>query len=230
MALLRRFGASGDSILAVQGNIACTYQSLGRLEDASRIEKDVYSGYLKLKGGSDEDTLLAALNYVSSLAELKRFKEAKTLLRKTMPVARRVVGENHDLTLKMRGNYGGVLLQDPCATLDDLREAVTTFEETARTARRVFGGEHPFTVEVEGNLRNARVALRAAERRRGPRKTRTTLTYRGRETKTARRGASATPRRHPGPRRRPSAPRPSAASAGSPRGDRRARRPRPGPR
>ena len=62
-------------------------------------------------------------------------QEAKTLLRKTMPVARRFLGENDVLTLRMRWNYARALYQDDGATLDDLREAVTTLEDTARTHR-----------------------------------------------------------------------------------------------
>ena len=72
-----------------------------------------------------------------------------------MPVARRVLGESHELTLKMRWAYAGALY-NPAATLDDLSEAVTTLEETERTARRVLGGAHPFTVDIENNLRCAR--------------------------------------------------------------------------
>ena len=79
-----------------------------------------------------------------------------------MPVARRVLGESHEITLKMRCNYAAVL-RDEGATLADLREAVTTLEETARTARRVLGGAHPLASSFEHELRNARAALRARE-------------------------------------------------------------------
>ena len=81
---------------------------------------------------------------------------------KTMPGARRVLGENNELTLRMRWNYGEALYQAEGATLDDLREAVTTLEEVERTARRVLGGAHPNTAGIEGDLRHARAALRAA--------------------------------------------------------------------
>ena len=108
-------------------------------------------------------TLIAANNYALSLAELQRFEEAKTLLRKTMPVARRVLSESNDTTLRMRWVYAKALYLDPAATLDDIREAVTTLEDTARTARRVLGGAHPTAEVIEGALRNARAALRASE-------------------------------------------------------------------
>ena len=101
-------------------------------------------------------TLRAAHNYAVSLRDLSRFEEAKSLLRKTIPIARRVLSENHKTTLTMRTNYVIALLADPGATLDDLGEAVTTSEDTARIARRVLGGSHPEVVIIERSLRCAR--------------------------------------------------------------------------
>ena len=78
-----------------------------------------------------------------------------------MPVARRVLGDSNDLTLKMRWSCARALYNDPGATLDDLREAATTLEEIERTARRVLGGAHPLTEAIEESLRRARAALHA---------------------------------------------------------------------
>ena len=125
------------------------------------MRRDVYSGWLKLKGEEHNDTLISALNYADSLRRQRRFKEAKSLLRKTMPVARRVLGDNAEDTLKIRWIYAQTLCLDAGATLDDLREAVTTLEDTVRIARRVLGGAHPLTLRIESNLRTARAALRA---------------------------------------------------------------------
>ena len=97
------------------------------------------------------------------LAELRRFEEAKSLMRKSIPIARRVSGGNHDFTLRMRNNYARALYLDDSATLDHLREAVTTFEDLARIARRVLGGAHPFTGCIDANLGDAREALARAE-------------------------------------------------------------------
>ena len=80
-----------------------------------------------------------------------------------MPVARRVLGENNDITLKMRCVYANTLYRDADATLDDLREAVTTLEDTERIARRVLGGAHPTTTGIERHLRLSRETLRARE-------------------------------------------------------------------
>ena len=98
-----------------------------------------------------------------SLVTLERLEEAKALINRSLPVARRVLGDSHNLTLEMRWKYAEALCRDTAATLDDVREAVTTLEETLPTARRVLGGAHPFTVEVERNLGDVRAALRARE-------------------------------------------------------------------
>ena len=106
---------------------------------------------------------LAANNYASSLANLRRFKETKLLLRRMMPVTRRVLGDDHDLMLSLRTNYALSLYRDPASTLTDLHEAKTTLEETERTARRVFGLSHPHVTNIALHLRDARRALRARE-------------------------------------------------------------------
>ena len=98
------------------------------------------------------------------LLKSERYAEVKTLVRKTMPAARRVLGKSHEYTLRMTTLYAAALRNDPAATLDDLREAVTTLEDAGRIARRVLGGAHPGAVAIGEALRVARGALRARER------------------------------------------------------------------
>ena len=105
----------------------------------------------------------AANNYAATLKNQRHFEEAKSLMRKTIPVARRVLGKNEELMLMMRKNYAKALYYDEGATLDDLREAVETVEEAERIARRIFGSVHPQVVDIEESLRDARAALRARE-------------------------------------------------------------------
>ena len=160
LVMRQRLGDSTENLLALQSNIATTYGKLGRTQDAMSMERDVYSGRLKLHGEEHPQTLRAANNYASGLFDLERFDEAKTLMRKTIPVSRQVFGDGHDLTLKMRWIYAAALSGDPSATLDDLREAVATLEETERIARRVFGGGHPLVVSIERELEKLRATLR----------------------------------------------------------------------
>ena len=51
-------------------------------------------------------------------------------------MARCVLGESHELALKMRWAYAEALCNDPSATLDDLREAVATLDDIAPHRKR----------------------------------------------------------------------------------------------
>ena len=162
-SMRRRFGASENDLLIMAGNLATSYYKLGRLEQALNQYRVAYSSTLKIHGEEHSETLRASNNYANTLASLKRFEEAKALLRKTLPVARRVLGDCNDTALTTRWIYARALYNDDGATLDDLREAVETLEDTVRIVRRVFGAAHPLTPGIEGSLQNARAALRSRE-------------------------------------------------------------------
>ena len=132
--------------------------------DSSTIAPDLLRARRR-DGGPEENerTLRAANNLAASLKDGSRFDEAKSLLRKTIPVAQRILGESDQITRTMRKCVAEALYKDDDATLDDLREAVTTLEDTDRIAQRVLGGAHPFTEGVVRSLRIARAALRARD-------------------------------------------------------------------
>ena len=173
LATLRRLDADKQNILDVQGNLAVTYATLERYELALRMKRIVYYGYLKLKGKEHKDTLISANNYADSLIQLERYKTVMSLLRETLPIARRVLEESDETMLRLRVNYARALCVVSAdavtgTSLDDLREAVTTLEESERTARRVFRGTrpeprwlgaHPFVEQVEYFLRESRGLL-----------------------------------------------------------------------
>jgi tetratricopeptide (TPR) repeat protein len=163
LATMRRLGEPEENLLVVQSNLASTYKALGRLEEALRLRRGIYSERMRLDGEESRNTLVEASNYANLLLTLQRFQEAEALMRKAMPVARRVLEESDETTLQMRWNYARALYGDGGANLDDLREAATTLAEIERTARRVFGGAHPLVVQIEGGLQKARGALRARE-------------------------------------------------------------------
>ena len=89
--------------------------------------------------------------------------DRRELYLKSIPVAQRVLGGNHELTLKIRWAYAVALCNDPSATLDDLRESLEMFEDLERTARRVLGGAHPLTMGIECNLQEVRALLNGSE-------------------------------------------------------------------
>ena len=144
-------------------NIATTYDRLGRYEEALSMWQDIYSSWLNLCGRENKNTLQAAGNWANLLVRLRRFEEANPLLRKTLRVARRVLGDNDDQVLRLRSIYAVALYQNDSATLDDLSEAVATLTDTERIARRVLGSAHPLFGMIERDLHKARAVLRARE-------------------------------------------------------------------
>ena len=143
----------------MQGNIANTYRSLGRLEEALSIRRDVYSGVLKLYGKEHRETIREANNYAVALLSLQRHAEGKPILYKAIPNARRTLGAEHDLTLNLRKIYGQCLYEDPSASRGDVAEAIEIFEDVQRRARRVFGPGHPNWEALPRDLMAAREKL-----------------------------------------------------------------------
>ena len=132
---------------------------LGLIEKSLSLRREVYAHRLKSSGEEHVDTIREAICFCYALRDSRDFINAKELMCKTLPVARRVLGNTHEYTLRTEELYALALYKADGATLDDLHEAVTTLEETERTARRVMGGAHPITTGIEVSLRNARRAL-----------------------------------------------------------------------
>ena len=67
-------------------------------------------------------TILSGCNLAISLTALELFDEAKTLNRdQLLPPARRSLGADHDLTLKLNHNLAAALANDPERTRNALR-------------------------------------------------------------------------------------------------------------
>ena len=129
----------------------------------SRLKSHSGSTCTPRRGARNAQTHRSASSGRLTIVKLERFEEAKSLLRRILPIERRVHGENDEATLKMLSIYAEALYRDDGASLDDVREAVTTLEDAARIARRVLGGAHPLTSVIESiSLQNARAALALA--------------------------------------------------------------------
>ena len=139
LSTLRRVGDPDTNMLVAQGNLAVLYQNVGRNEEALHLRRDVYYGYFRLYG-QDRRALGAATCYASSLIDLQRFKEAKSLFRKAIPVARRVLGEGDEITLRMGALYAMASRGDAVAGDGPERAAATAWtpadEEELAALRR----------------------------------------------------------------------------------------------
>ena len=80
-------------------------------------------------------------------------------MRKTMPVARRALSDEHDLTLNLRKVYAESLYLDASATRGDVAQAVAIYEDLLPRTRRVFGADHPRWRHVPKTLERMRKKL-----------------------------------------------------------------------
>jgi len=76
LPILRRVGASKNTIIGMQSNLASTYARLGQIREALQMQRDVYSGYLEFYGEEHEATITAAHNCAMSLAGLHRLERS----------------------------------------------------------------------------------------------------------------------------------------------------------
>ena len=111
-----------------------------------------WSGQRAESARRNGDTLAAAYNYANSLLILERFKEAKRLLRKVIPVARRALGAEHDITLSLREDLSRATL-DGESSAEEKREALQMLEDVAAVMRRVLGPAHPDTLHAQSDLK-----------------------------------------------------------------------------
>ena len=91
------------------------------------------------------------MNLANSLIILDLFADATALVNETLPIARRVCGDAHDLTLGHRYILPRSIVLNPDATQDNLRVAKEELEDLLPTTRRIFGNSHP-RVELVRNL------------------------------------------------------------------------------
>ena len=168
MSMLRRVGAPEQSILVSQGNIANTYKALGRREEALRMLRDVYSGYLRHRdlGPLHQSTLGMALNLSTSLVDTGNYAEARAFMRDQIALANRVLGSDHPVTLDFQWGYSRAFTLDKDVSAEQLAEVATTLEKTLEISQRVCGREHPRTCSIRGELTFAKTREQIV--RRGP--------------------------------------------------------------
>ena len=90
-----------------------------------------------------------------TLLDLRRFEEAKKVLRKVTPVSQRVLGTEDEQTLSLREDFARAILGGE-SSAEEKREALQMLEDTVAVMRRVFGPAHPETLRAQRQLEHYR--------------------------------------------------------------------------
>ena len=165
LATERRIGTPEEDLLITRTNLALCLSQLGRNVESLRMRREVFADSLRLNAPDDDDTIISAHHLSESLIHAKLFKEARTLLRKNIRVARRTRENGNELILDLRTTYVRAIYRDTDSSRSDVHEAVAISEDTVRTGRRVFGTEHPYFAGYQQDLEGAHMRLADDESR-----------------------------------------------------------------
>ncbi|PBK86816.1 TPR-like protein [Armillaria gallica] len=153
------FGKHHPNTLASMSNLAWTYEELGQLEEAERLQTET----LKLRreevlGECHPYTLTSMSNLALTYKEHGQLEEAERLQIETLKLHREVLGEHHPNTLTSMGNLAWTYKE-----LGQLGKAEMLHTETLKLHREVLGECHPYTLTSMGNLVSTYKELRRLE-------------------------------------------------------------------
>ena len=75
----------------------------------------------------------------------RRRRDGRRPSKKAGRDALRLLGTDHEVTLKVRANYATAIQHDDATTQEDLLEAMDMMMELRKTSRRLLGEDHPTT-------------------------------------------------------------------------------------
>jgi len=153
-----------DMILTAKTNIAACLTDLGRNDEAFEMKKFIYDRKKKLYGSSDMATLVSATHlYASWDTDDAYLVERQSFARKQSRVARRALGPDHEITLRLRSQYArSLLIRSSTPPRSDWLEAIEVAEDVVTTSRRVMGTSHPLTTHFQEMLERAKELVRIA--------------------------------------------------------------------
>jgi eukaryotic-like serine/threonine-protein kinase len=182
----RRLTAGPDHpfTLTTMNNLAVLYQERYQFAEAEPLLVQVLGASRRVRGAEHPDTLNATGNLAVLYSDSGRYSQAEPLLLKVLEISRRVLGPEHPRTLAVMRNLVALYNSER-----KFPEANALGEETVETSRRVLGTENPDTLlamyiqaatyREEGRFAAAEsqlVEVLAAQRREGPKHTRTANT------------------------------------------------------
>ena len=150
--------------LATRSNLALSYYHLGRIEEALRLQREVYTGWQilslssQLREAVGDCLTISVGNLTEILIAAREFEEAQSLAREKLPEIIDRHGPDDILTLEVRTWYARALFRAGDAAEDDVSEAEEVLEDVWRRSRRVLGDSHPDTERAREFLEEVRSA------------------------------------------------------------------------
>ncbi|MFG3041477.1 tetratricopeptide repeat protein [Streptomyces sp. NPDC048330] len=142
-----RYGSDHPETLAARGNLATTYQALGRDVEALDIREEILPAFERLNGAQSPSTIVARANLAASYQSAGRYDEAHRLKRQVLADRECTVGTQHLETVRARANLAQTLV-----ALGRYQEALELEEQALADRERLLGPHHPDTITSRSNL------------------------------------------------------------------------------
>ncbi len=141
-------GGDHPDILTARNNLASSYRSAGRTDEAITLTEQVLADRERILGVDHPDTLTTRGNLAISYWSAGRTDEAITLEEQVLADRERILGVDHPDTLTTRNNPA---ISYWSAGRTD--EAITLNEQVLADRERILGVDHPDTLTTRNNLR-----------------------------------------------------------------------------
>ncbi|WP_132370465.1 tetratricopeptide repeat protein [Nocardia alba] len=143
----RILGDDHPDTLHSRSNLAGTYESAGRITEATTLYKQIFEDSERIMGSDHPDTLNSRNNLAGAYESAGRAAEAITLYKQTLADRQRIRGSDHPDTLGSRNN-----LASAYETVGRTAEAILLYEQTLTDLERVLGENHPDVLVSRNNL------------------------------------------------------------------------------
>ncbi|MEU4173320.1 tetratricopeptide repeat protein, partial [Streptomyces sp. NPDC026665] len=143
----RLLGGDHPDTLSARGNLASSYQQVGRTTEAVQLAERVVADCERLLGGDHPDTLSARGNLASSYQQVGRTTEAVQLAERVVADCERLLGDNHPHTLTARATLASSYWQ-----AGRTAEAIAIEERVVADREQLLGDDHPSTLTARANL------------------------------------------------------------------------------
>ena len=109
------------------------------------MRREIHSRALETQ--QPETAFGTALNHAHALVDAggAYLVEARSFLLKKIPDARHLLGDEHEVTMKLRLLHAKVVTRDAASSPKDMGRVMEDINELMAISRRVYGDKHPLT-------------------------------------------------------------------------------------
>ena len=146
-------GSAHSDVLALQNNLATTYEKAGRLNEAITLFEQVLSNRIRILGDKHPDTLASRNNLAGAYLAANRPEESIALYEQVLTDRIGILSDDHPDTLASRNNLAYAYQSIGCFT-----EAISQLQQVLADSTGLLGEDHPQTLTARNNLAYAYVS------------------------------------------------------------------------